>query len=84
MARVAVTFVVHNLNTESEKNIWRVIKHFEDPENDFGGKRVFEAESKFINDSSAVLAFDMSSREPHKGTYITICFESARQAKKLG
>lgn len=76
MARVAVTFAVNNLNTESEKNIWQVINHFENPENEFGGKRIVEAESKFINDNCAVLVFDMSSRELHQGMYmcaISLC-----------
>ena len=67
-SRVAVTFAVNNLNTKSEKNIWGVIDHFENPENDFGGKRIFEAESKFVNDSCAVLVFDMSSSEPYQST----------------
>ena len=74
MARVAVTFAVNNLDTKSEKDIWGVINHFENPENDFGGKRIVEAESKFINDSCAVLVFDMSSRELHQGTHGVKCY----------
>ena len=66
MARVAVTFAVNYLNT---KDIWRVINHFENPDSDFGGKIIVKAESKFVNDSCAVLVFDMSSHELHQGTY---------------
>lgn len=63
MARVAVTFAVNNLpKTDHEKsNIWRVIEHFENPGTDFGGKKVVEEDCKFVNDSSALLVFDMSS-----------------------
>lgn len=74
MTRVAVTFAVNNLSnhTESEKDFWGIINHFENPESEFGGKRIVEAESKFINDSCAVLVFDMSSRELHQGIYVYV------------
>lgn len=68
MARVAVTFAVKNLKkTESGRNIWQFIEHFETISESFGAKRVFEEDSKLINDSSALLVFDMSSNELHKG-----------------
>ena len=66
MARVAVTFAVNNLKKESgtKPNIWGVIEHFEDPniaDSDTGANRVVEEESKFINDTSALLVLDISS-----------------------
>ena len=78
MARVAVTFVVNNLKKESgtEPNVWRLIEHFEDSKTDIDtdAKRVVEEESKFINDTSALLVFDMSSSQlyQYEGMHIQL------------
>lgn len=76
-ARVAVTFAVTNLNTE---NIWQVIDHFENPETDFGSRKVIEGESRFIKDNSALLVFDMNPSEIYEGiasySYIVIAIAS--------
>jgi len=77
MARVAVTFAVNNLpTTDSEKSIWSVINHFEDPETDFGDKKVVEEDSKFINDSSALLVFDMPSESLYEGIIMRGCIHA--------
>ena len=82
MARVAVTFAVNNLKKESgtEPNIWRVIEHFEDPKTDINtdAKRVVEEESKFINDTSALLVFNMSSSQLYQ--YEGICTHACTYA----
>ena len=77
MARVAVTFVVNNLKKESgTANVWRLIEHFEDSKTDIDtdAKRVVEEESKFINDTSALLVFDMSSSQlyQYEGMHIQL------------
>ena len=73
MARVATTFVVHNLNMDSElirRNIWSVTEHFENPQSTgFGGKKVIDEESKIIDSSSAMVAFDVSEEEAYAGKY---------------
>ena len=67
MARVATTYVVHNLNMDSElirRNIWTVTEHFENPQSaGFGGKKVIDEESKIIDSSSAMVAFDVREEE---------------------
>ena len=79
MARVAVTFAVNcdNLKTEGGKiSKWRIIEHLEDPKTDFardfGAKRVVEEDTKFINDTSALLVCDMSSSELYEGEFIML------------
>ena len=67
-SRVAVTFVINNLDTNSksiEGNIWSITKHFENPKSKFSGKKVIDEESKIINNNSAIVVFDMDSRELH-------------------
>lgn len=74
--RVAVTFAVSNVNTENELDIWEVIEHLEKTKTNFSATRVIEEEKKIISDNSAILVFDMSSREPCEGIAIYNCHVS--------
>ncbi|XP_065920742.1 uncharacterized protein [Dysidea avara] len=87
MARVATTFVVHNLNMDSElirRNIWSVTEHFENPQSTgFGGKKVIDEESKIIDSSSAMVAFDVSEEEAYAGVSCTTSEFSDGQVAQL-